>query len=661
MLTPRLLLKVFLLLSMLFFGLSSAEVANNVKVSLSSKSKNFNEIVVPDSILQLWKYTPIYYNKRVVPVDSWAKNMALSFGGKTTIAKKSPSLWMLQAVFDFKSIRQDKILLLNSPTTAMVLGLDSKQGRYYSISDFSNVNYALNVYLEKLRTGEAYSDREVESINYNLNKLSQLEKLWEFNNQNIKWGLSDSLIKVLRLNDSNIKSGISYFEIWEKAYLLNDLLANIKDKNINEYTSLEKEAMMLMMRIMSFSKQNFNDFKVLSAFDSLSNKNHFFSFAEMFSGTFKSNKSLIGNFNDWSNLRSFYLNQDWNGFYKVLSNLQIKQKLHYDNSNFRLEILYNNLNAFKWALVFFVFAFALSLVQYFSQILDFKLKSNQLIKTLSLVVFGVATILNILGITLRGIIAGRFPVSGLYESILFTSIMVSVIALVVYFWKAKYRQSIPILSIASLGSFSLLWAAKSFSLDGENISTLVPVLNSAFWLSTHVLTMIIGYGACILAGLVGNFYLFVDAISNKNKFLSFNINFKEAKRNVFFLIYGLVVVGLAYSFIGTIIGGLWAEVAWGRFWGWDPKENGALLVVIWTTIALHLRAMGSIKQSGMAYMSIGAMLVVVLAWIGVNLLGVGLHSYGFTEKGIIIPLFIFSAQFLYLILIYFIKLFVNKN
>jgi cytochrome c biogenesis factor len=96
------------------------------------------------------------------------------------------------------------------------------------------------------------------------------------------------------------------------------------------------------------------------------------------------------------------------------------------------------------------------------------------------------------------------------------------------------------------------------------------------------------------------------------------------------MVYGTLCFGLLFSFIGTVLGGIWADQSWGRFWGWDPKENGALLIVIWCIILLHARYWGNIRGFGVAQGAVFGAIVVSLAWFGVNLLNVGLHSYGFT-------------------------------
>jgi len=97
------------------------------------------------------------------------------------------------------------------------------------------------------------------------------------------------------------------------------------------------------------------------------------------------------------------------------------------------------------------------------------------------------------------------------------------------------------------------------------------------------------------------------------------------------LIYATLCIGIFLSFVGTVLGGLWADDSWGRFWGWDPKENGALMIVLWTALILHARWGGLVQNRGLAVLAVAGNLMVGWSMFGVNELGVGLHSYGFTE------------------------------
>jgi ABC-type transport system involved in cytochrome c biogenesis permease subunit len=99
------------------------------------------------------------------------------------------------------------------------------------------------------------------------------------------------------------------------------------------------------------------------------------------------------------------------------------------------------------------------------------------------------------------------------------------------------------------------------------------------------------------------------------------------------MVYGIICFATLFSFIGTVLGGIWADQSWGRFWGWDPKENGALLIVIWCAVILHARWGGFARDRGVMNMAIVGNIITAWSWFGVNMLGVGLHSYGFMDSG----------------------------
>ena len=135
----------------------------------------------------------------------------------------------------------------------------------------------------------------------------------------------------------------------------------------------------------------------------------------------------------------------------------------------------------------------------------------------------------------------------------------------------------------------------------------------------------------LVAGLMGHIYLIYAAIKPNDK--------KELTK-IFNNIYGLTLMALFFTMFGTILGGIWADQSWGRFWGWDPKENGALLICMWQIFMIHMRLTGMVKGAGFSLGMVINIIVVVIAWFGVNLLNVGLHSYGFAT-GIALNLTLF--------------------
>jgi ABC-type transport system involved in cytochrome c biogenesis permease subunit len=154
------------------------------------------------------------------------------------------------------------------------------------------------------------------------------------------------------------------------------------------------------------------------------------------------------------------------------------------------------------------------------------------------------------------------------------------------------------------------------------------VIDSNFWLSTHVITVCMGYSAMFLAGFLGCLFIikgiFTEKLSQKEQSSLHNMTI------------GVLCFAMFFSTIGTILGGIWADQSWGRFWGWDPKENGAILIVLWIAIILHAKFMGAIKQRGIMISAVFGNIITSFSWFGVNMLGVGLHSYGFMESALLV-------------------------
>jgi ABC-type transport system involved in cytochrome c biogenesis permease subunit len=219
-------------------------------------------------------------------------------------------------------------------------------------------------------------------------------------------------------------------------------------------------------------------------------------------------------------------------------------------------------------------------------------------------------------------IRGRPPVSTLYETVLFVTAVGAVLAM---FLEAVNKRKIAISAAAIVGTIGLFIANGYEMLDKrDTMPSLVAVLDTNFWLATHVTSITIGYSAGMLAALLASVYLVTKAIGVRRSDPSFH-------RSLGKMTYGVLCFALIFSTVGTILGGIWANDSWGRFWGWDPKENGALLIVISQLVILHARMGGSLREHGVCMAAAFGGTVIAFSWWGVNLLGVGLHSYGFTS------------------------------
>lgn len=223
------------------------------------------------------------------------------------------------------------------------------------------------------------------------------------------------------------------------------------------------------------------------------------------------------------------------------------------------------------------------------------------------------------GIITRMVLEGRPPVTNLYSSAIFVGWGAVFFGLILEFF---YKNAIGTVVASAIG-FVTLMIAHYLSLSGDTLEMLQAVLDTNAWLATHVVTITLGYAATFVAGFLGVLYILLGVFTRMlNPGLS-----KSLAR----MVYGIVCFATLLSFVGTILGGIWADQSWGRFWGWDPKENGALIIVLWNAIILHVKWGGMVRERGLMPLVVFGNIVTSFSWFGVNLLGVGLHSYGFME------------------------------
>jgi cytochrome c-type biogenesis protein CcsB len=265
----------------------------------------------------------------------------------------------------------------------------------------------------------------------------------------------------------------------------------------------------------------------------------------------------------------------------------------------------------------------------------------------------VTLIFHTLALICRIYISGRPPVTNLYSSAVFIGWGAVIFGLVM---ERKFRIGVGNV-IAGVAGCATLIIAHLIALEKDTILVLSAVLDTQFWLATHVVCITLGYTATFVAGILGIIFViggvFTTALSKKIDTISVEgipvkVNGQTLDKVLGRMIYGSLCFAIFFSFVGTVLGGLWADDSWGRFWGWDPKENGALVIVLWNAIILHSRWGGFAKSRGIAVLAMGGNIVTSFSWFGVNQLGIGLHSYGQAEN-VLMALGVFTLAQLALI------------
>jgi ABC-type transport system involved in cytochrome c biogenesis permease subunit len=288
------------------------------------------------------------------------------------------------------------------------------------------------------------------------------------------------------------------------------------------------------------------------------------------------------------------------------------------------EVFFNQFSPFYYAAVLYLVAFALGVFSWIGW--------GEPLRRASMWLLTFTFIVHTLALVARVYISGRPPITNLYSTAIFIGWAGVGMALL---FEKIYRLGLGNIAAAVIGFLTLL-VAYNLSLDGDTFIVLQAVLDTQFWLATHVVTVNLGYSATYLTGLWGILYILLGHV--------FPVLDTDGRHKLLRILYGTLCFAMFFSFVGTVLGGLWADDSWGRFWGWDPKENGALMIVLWNALVLHARWGGLVKGRGLANLVVAGNIVTTWSYFGVNELGVGLHSYGASESSTAMWLLTFAAS-----------------
>ncbi len=319
-------------------------------------------------------------------------------------------------------------------------------------------------------------------------------------------------------------------------------------------------------------------------------------------------------------LATAYLNGDAFNFSRAANQLRdnlraLSPSIYPQERQLRLEYFYNHFEGFYQAIWCYGIALVILLAAHLR-------KRGRALQNIGIAVALLGLLFQASGIIMRCVIAGRPPVTNMYESIIWVSFAVSFFGMIFF---ARYRATVYLLAALPVTLIALLLVHQMPIAMPSSIDPLVPVLRDNFWLTIHVLTITLSYAAFALAMGFGHILLWRYAR---------NPAAARADAPMHFWLYRVLQLGVLLLAAGTILGGVWANYSWGRFWGWDPKETWALIALLCYILALHGRLAGWWTQFGLAVASVVCFLAVLMAWYGVNfVLGKGLHSYGFGIGG----------------------------
>ncbi|MCA9393113.1 MAG: cytochrome c biogenesis protein CcsA [Candidatus Omnitrophica bacterium] len=576
---------------------------------------------------------------RVKPLDTYARSLLLQFSGRSTFDGEPAVTWLARVLFDPGRASSYQVFLINNPQIPESLGIEVAENRRYSFTQLEKRYQDL----QRLATAAAGIDpkdrdiveTELIRIHENVRLYSNLAVSFAFALPHPDFAVaSPSLREQLELPAGG--EVFSYIRIALKADVLQRLAQPLERLEQSRWSAEQQEVVRLGSNLLRWSMlyrelpvkimPSYRDADEgwLSPMDAMSTGLRFAAGRQ----ELRLLEKMLLTY--WAG-RDLEFSLVAKGFTES-ARQRAMTVYGRELKNFPLELTYNRLSPFLWAkilyfLTFLIFAAGLMLPR---------------AEWLRRVGWGVLLLgggLHLAGVAMRIAILHRPPVSNLYETFLFVGLIGVAAGMVI---ERATRNWLGI-AVAAICGYVFLSIAAKFGAEGDTLQMLVAVLNSNFWLATHVTTITVGYAGTCVAGVVGHVYILQ---------LIFRPQDKQLLQTTHKVLLGALGFGLTFAFLGTNLGGIWADQSWGRFWGWDPKENGALMIILWTAILFHAKIGKLIGPLGLAVGSILGIIVVMWAWFGVNLLSVGLHSYGFTS-GLATNLLVYVlAQLLFLTVTY---------
>jgi ABC-type transport system involved in cytochrome c biogenesis permease subunit len=542
---------------------------------------------------------PIQHEGRIKPLDSFARSELHYLADIDTYAGAPAIIWLADTLFLPKKAVQFRLFQVNSLPLRQQLNLTERKDRKFSLAELlpgleANAKY-INELMQKdttkLDTDEAAWLQLAERAARYINLLGS-------SNLFLPLGLAhnsqETYLGIL-IAKPDIESRLKKIA-QSKARQINKL-------NAHDISQLETGMRMAKIRQVS---DRADSLRILPPRDAAHTDWHSPWTAIALDPELRHYQELMV---AWQNLATAYRTQNTPVFMQATQDIQSMNasKLEAVSSawQLKLENFYYRYQPLTLAALLYSIATVLILLQHW-------LPANKLRFVVpAIVVSGIC--FHFGSLLTRILILMRAPVGTLYETVLFISLIIATFSAMTYQSNSHKKLAAPGIFLSAL----MLFGAPTLSAK-DSLEVLAAVLNTNFWLSTHVIIITAAYAACLIAAVMANVILWQQTRPAASPIA-----------NDLPLLRQCLIISLFLTAFGTVLGGIWADQSWGRFWGWDPKENGALLIVLWLTWILHGRISG--KMRGIHWIaSIAALsMIVALSWFGVNLLGTGLHSYGF--------------------------------
>ncbi|HMA64005.1 MAG: cytochrome c biogenesis protein [Fibrobacterota bacterium] len=553
----------------------------------------------------------VFDDGREKPLDTYARKKLIQFSGRKTIKGMSANEWLLKLMFNPSEIDTIEVFRITNPEVLDAVGIQGPPKRRYRYVELYPVidkieSIAINASKKELADLLPF-ERDVLQLWLTMQEYNAIGAAFSASDPFDEFSVHDSsLAESLQLE---IHTAYTYGDIVKHSSMLSKYMQGINSEKLDSLSGADAEVVRIVRSMYGICTQMENRPPFLIYSEKDSSGTHWYS---LWSFLCNNGAGAFGDerYSGFVALRNAYVHNDRNAFLDAAKRLS-SQKFH-GSPNPGIEVVYNRVNLQFIAKILLVISAILVMYSMFF--------TSGACRKLSFLLVIFAAVLQSTTLFMRILIQQRPPLASLYETFIFVAWVIVVLGLIFEIVKRNSNGTL----IASLGGFLFLYISGRYVVNGDTFGIIAAVLNSGFWLTTHIVTISIGYAGCLIAGIFGHMYLILRVRNTDKKMLDTT----DAA------VYLFLLIGLGFTVTGTVLGGMWADQAWGRFWGWDPKENGALLIIIWLTLIVHSRKSRLIGPDLTSAGAVAGVIMVMLAWVGVNLLGVGLHSYGFTYSGL---------------------------